>query len=178
MPVDVSENPAVLGRLGLGDRISVDGICVIDTENWTPLSHFPRTKGFSLVVRTPQDIALLARPSWWTPQRLLSILGLLALALFAFLGWTRILSRLVVRMSRQLLQEETAHADDILRMGERTRLAIELHDSISQTLTGVAGLLSAAIKRLGAERVHDLSPLVAADRMLASCRTNLRHCLV
>ena len=177
VPVDVSESPAVLGRLGLGDRISVDGICVIDTENWTPLSHFPRTKGFSLVVRTPQDIALLARPSWWTPQRLLSILGLLALALFTFLGWNRILNRLVVSKSRQLLQEETAHADDTLRMSERTRLAIELHDSISQALTGIAGLLSAAIKRLGAEHVRDLSPLIAADRMLASCRTNLRHCL-
>lgn len=177
VPVDVSENPAVLGRLGLGDRLSVDGICVIDTENWTPLSHFPRTKGFFLVVRTPQDVTLLARPSWWTPQRLLSILGLLALALFVFLGWNRMLNRLVARKSRQLLKDETALADADFRMNERTRLAVELHDSISQALTGVAGLLSAALKRLGDARAHDLSPLIAAERMLASCRTSLRHCL-
>ncbi len=51
-----------------------------------------------------------------------------------------------------------------LKTAERTRLAAEIHDSISQILTGAAMQL-------------DAGETAAAKRILASCRRELRACL-
>ena len=61
-----------------------------------------------------------------------------------------------------------------LKTGERTRLAVELHDSLAQNLTGVAMEIEAAIRSGG----DGASPhLTIADKALKSCRTELRNAL-
>lgn len=177
VPIDISENAAARNTLEVGCRVSVVGICIVDSERWMPFSHFPRTKGFFLVVRTPADITLLARPSIWTPRRFLSVIGVLLLALAGFLVWNRILNRLVRHKSLRLMKEEITHARADIRTDERMRLSAELHDSVSQTLTGLAGQLSAAIRVLDADPSRARPMLLAADRLLKACRTNLRLCL-
>lgn len=173
VPVDISANADVRASLEVGCRVAVVGICIVDSERWMPLSHFPRTKGFFLVIRTPADITLLARPSLWTPRRFLSVIGVLLLALVGFLVWNRILNRHIRRKSLRLMKEEIAHTRADIRADERTRLSAELHDSVSQTLTGLAGQLSAAIRVLDANPPRARPMLLAADRLLKACRTNL-----
>jgi signal transduction histidine kinase len=64
-----------------------------------------------------------------------------------------------------------------LKAEERTRLAVELHDSISQVLTGIAYQIDAAIGS-GVDAETRVGGFLATARsMLASCRHELRCCI-
>ena len=105
------------------------------------------------------------------------VITLLLAALIGVYIWNRVLQKLVNRRGRELYREQVAHAVAEFKTGERTRLAVELHDSLSQTLAGIACQVAAGAKTL------DKNPTVArrcietADKMLNSCRTELRQCL-
>ena len=64
-----------------------------------------------------------------------------------------------------------------LKVSERTRLAVELHDTLSQNITG------ACLKVNAAEQLLDSAPAVAAEHLsvaaktLMSCRNEIRNCL-
>ena len=64
-----------------------------------------------------------------------------------------------------------------LKVEERTRLAVELHDSISQVLTGIALQIDAAIGSGIDEKTKAGGFLATARSMLASCRHELRCCI-
>ena len=64
-----------------------------------------------------------------------------------------------------------------MRIDERTRLATEIHDAISQTLTGVSFQIDAAAKTLPADTSASARFLAIARRTLLSCREELRRCI-
>lgn len=76
-----------------------------------------------------------------------------------------------------LIQEEIAHARTKLKVEERTELAVEIHDSISQALTGIALQLDAALSAKQSDPDRATRILSTASQMLASCRHELRCCL-
>ena len=175
--VDASAHQSVLDALSIGCEIAVAGICIVETENWQPYAAFPHTTGISLVIRTPDDIRILSRPPWWTPQRLLVLIASLILALIVVIIWNRWLNRLVSRRSRALVKEQLALAEAELKVGERTRLAIELHDSLSQNLAAVACQVAATKSAVKVNADETMENLNTTERMLLSCRTELRRCL-
>ena len=177
VPVDVSASPSVADGLALGCEIAASGVCIMETENWRSDNLFPVFGGFILVPRSAKDILVLARPPWWTPGRLLVVICSLFAALLGILVWNRILNRLVERRSRQLFKEQVAHAGSDLKVDERTRLAVELHDSLSQTLTGVSFQIDAAEKARQRDPSRIEKHLAIAKRTLQSCRDELRNCL-
>ncbi|MBO7090136.1 MAG: sensor histidine kinase, partial [Lentisphaeria bacterium] len=122
-------------------------------------------------------VKVLAEPPWWTPFRLACVIALLVLALSATLAWNRSLAIISERKGRELYHEQIASAKAELKVEERTRLAVEIHDSLSQTLTGVSLQIDAAMRNgekgfPAAERY-----LKTARQMLASCRHELRCCI-
>ena len=175
--VDASAVPAALDRLAVGGTAEVTGVCVMETENWRPQAPFPHIVRASVVVRSADDIRVLARPPWWTPGRGLAVIGSLLVALVAILVWNRILRRLVERRGRQLFREQIARASSDLRIGERTRLAVELHDSLAQNLTGIALEVEAAKDYNGTVPEEMRGHLDFASRALRSCREELRNCM-
>lgn len=177
VPVDLSANPSAADGLMIGCEIEATGVCVMETEKWSPSNLFPVFGGFTLVIRTPDDIRVLSRPSWWTPGRLLVVICSLFAALIAFFVWNRVLNRLVEKRGRQLFTEQIAHASEALKVGERTRLAVELHDSLSQNLAGLACQITAAKSAIPPNADAALHHLDTAERMLLSSRTELRRCL-
>ena len=62
-------------------------------------------------------------------------------------------------------------------MDERTHLAVELHDTLSQNLSGVACQIAATKGTLPDGADETARYLETAERMLLSCRTELRRCL-
>ena len=157
--------------------VEVRGVLRIDTENWRPDCPLPRIRGIELILRSPDDVTVLRRPPWWTPVRLLAVIGLLLAALGVLWAWNRVLERIVRRRSRALVREELDREKAELRVRERTRLAVELHDSLSQNLTGVAFQIDAA------ERARKKNPAqvehhhLIARQALRSCREELKNCL-
>lgn len=177
IPVDATSNPAALDGLAIGSEIQVTGRCILLTETRQKAYGSARVKGFALVIRSPADIVVLRRPSWWTPMRLTVVISILLAALIAIYVWNRILQRLVNRRGRELYREQVAHAISEFKTGERTRLAVELHDSLSQSLSGVACHLAVGDETLATDPAAARRYIATARKMLNACRTELRQCL-
>ena len=177
LPVDVSASRSVLDRLVLGCRVEATGRIILETEDWRPNAVFPRIRGIRLVLRTPDDLIVLNRPSWFTPVRLLALLGGLGALTLLVLVWNFFLRHQSEQRGRKLADEAIAHAESAFKVEERTRLAVELHDSVSQSLTGVAMELEAAQQYEDGARPELLRHLHTAWNTLKSCRGELRNCL-
>ena len=81
--VDVSALPAEAQTPEIGAKVEVVGICILDLSNWRPNDMFPRARGLFVAARSPDDVRVLARPSWWTMKRLLSVIVVLVGGLVA-----------------------------------------------------------------------------------------------
>lgn len=175
VPVDISA--AERAEKPLGSLVEVTGICLMNVDNWRDDSPFPKIKGFSVITRSGEDVRLLARPPWWTPTRFLILIGILVAGLVVISLWSRSMKLLADRRGRELLREQVAHVNAALKTEERTRLAVELHDSLSQNLSGVACQVEAMRCALSSDPGSLASRILTVKRMLLSCRTELRRCL-
>lgn len=175
--VDASSCPETLESLEAGCLIEIGGACVMESEAWSPDTVFPRVVGFTLVLRTPDDIRITARPPWWTTSRLLVAVGVLLAIIAAVLVWNILLRRISERRGKQLAQEQVARVESDLKIYERTRLAVELHDALSQTLTGISFAIDAAVRLVSSDADGAKKRLVTASHTLDSCRRELKNCL-
>ena len=162
--VDPGSTANAFDGLQVGSTVEITGRCLLEVDDWQPGKVFPRISGLTLVIRGPSDIRIVANPPWWTPTRLLCIIAGLFAVLLGFFIWNRILNRLVERRGRALYRAEIDRASSELRIDERTRLAVELHDTLSQNLTGIALAVNAGEYEL-------------ARKSLKSCREELKNCL-
>ncbi len=177
LPIDFSSCPDAISGLSIGCQVEVSGVWVMVADNWRPNSVFPKVKGAFVVVNAPKDLRVLARPSWWTPGRLLAVIGTLLVILIGVGAWNRALKAVAERTKKELREEVIAHVASDLRVGERTSLAVELHDTIAQNLTGVALEINAANKLVDSDLSGAHRHLDTAAKTLSSCRTELKNCL-
>lgn len=147
-----------------GSTIAAKGLCVATFEGDSGSAIFPKFRHFTLYPSSPGDIRILSKASWWTPLKLLCIIGTLTVIIVAILIRNRIITVVSERRGRELYEEKIGHALAEQKVEERTRLAVELHDSLSQTLTGISLLL-------------DSGEIETAKTMMTSCRGELRRCL-
>ena len=175
--VDGSALEDAFRGVSVGCRIKATGVCVMEHEERRANTSFPRLKGFMLVLRTPADLQITAFPPWWTTGRLLAVIGTLLAFLIAIVIWNVVLRRLVSRKSLELFKEQLGHVKAELRTEERTRLAVELHDTLAQNLTGVSMEIEAANDLRGNAPEAMTAHLDIAAKALKSCRDELRNCL-
>lgn len=162
--VDISALPDRAAELAIGSKVRVTGRCLLETSKRMSYDIFPQITDFVLIPRDASDLELLECPSWWTPARLVTIIVALLAALLGVVLWNHFLNRLVQRRGQELSQAEVARVCSELRVSERTRLAVELHDTLSQNLTGIALAINAG-------------EYVLAQKSLKSCREELKNCL-
>ena len=158
----------------IDSMVEVTGACLMDVEPDDGI-RFGRIKGFSVILRTPDDLKVLSHPSWWTPWRSLAIIAILLATLFVVAVWNRVLHRLIERRSLALYKSEIALERAKLRISERTNLAMELHDTLAQNLTGISLQIAAAQTIQDTNHNAARRHIEAADRILRSCRTELRR---
>lgn len=166
-----------LDAVSEGCVVRVTGVCVKESDIWRPNVDLPKIRGIFFVLNKPEDLQILTTPPWWTPSRFALAFALLLSALVAVLIWNATLRSMVTRKSRALLREQAAKLEETLKIDERTRLAAELHDYLAQNLTVISYQVSAAESALAANSADTAECLKTADRMLLSCRADLRRCL-
>ena len=148
----------------IGSTVEATGLCWMEFHNKYESDIYPVFLRFTLYPHDAADIRILASPPWWTPFRLLMLVLVLAVLLVGSFVWSIALNRKSERRGRELYEERVSHAIAEKKVEERTRLAVELHDSLSQTLTGIAMQL-------------DVGNTDTARTMLTACRSDLRRCL-
>ncbi|WP_109487044.1 putative bifunctional diguanylate cyclase/phosphodiesterase [Occallatibacter savannae] len=98
-----------------GSRITLTGICSIRADdNGNPLD-------FQLVLRTPADVRVLARPSWFTSQRAAYVVSALILASIAGIAWVFVLRRRI----RQQTEVITRKLKNEMALEEKYRTIFE-----------------------------------------------------
>ena len=160
-----------------GSIVRLTGVWAFNIDNWRPDAILPHITGYALVLHDPNDIVVISAPPWWTPFRLMLVIIALTALLIAFVAWNRILKTLIDRRGRALYRESIARATSELKTSERTRLAVELHDALSQTLAGVSFRIDAAEETLPTDPDEAARQLKTARLTLKSCRDDLRNCL-
>jgi signal transduction histidine kinase len=97
------------------------GICVVDAE------HTQNLTPFVMLLRSADDVTVLAGPPWWSASHLAAIA---AVALILILAAQLLYSRIEHWRLRAVLQE-------------RERLAHEMHDTLAQSFAGIGFQLQA-----------------------------------
>ena len=160
-PIDCSSSPGAIQGLEANSKIEAIVLGVTETDSWRESIVLPQTRGLKLVLRSTGDLKILERPPWWTPARLtIAVVFLLVLIVFIVVA-SRVVNRMIMRR----------------KVSERTRLAVELHDSLSQTLAGVACQIAAGHDAVDNDPEAAKELLTTAERMLESSRTELKNCL-
>ena len=177
LPIDIGALTSLPEQLVIGSEVVVTTVAVLETEKWRPNNIFPKINELIAVIRDPSDIVVTKAPSWWTTGRLLTALGLLIAVILVITVWNVLLRRLAERRGRELAQSEITRAESDLKTSERTRLAIELHDALSQNLTAVSMEIETAQQFLDGATPELKSHLGIAEKALDSCRSDLRNCL-
>jgi len=98
---------------------------------------------FELLLNSPADITVLARPPWWTLEKLLVMLGALACILAITVLWITQLHRKVAQRTAELelqIRERQRIEQQHVMEQERGRIAQDLHDELGSSLTEITML--------------------------------------
>ena len=109
---------------------------------------------FELLLNSPADIRVLARPPWWTLERLLIGMGALACVLAVTVLWITQLHRKVEQRTAELevqIRERQRVEHQRAMEQERARIAQDLHDELGSGITEISMLVTVAGSGSGAE---------------------------
>src|SRR5665213_185396 len=198
---DTVDQNGLLASIPIGSLLEVSGICLLDS------SDDGKIKSLHLLLPASDNVRILQKPDWLTPQHLLASLAAVFAVLLAAVSWTVMVSKRnsilkslvrekdaartelqqahdqleerVEERTAQLKVEMTARKESELQfravLTERTRLAQELHDTLEQTMTGIAlqlDLVATQFERKPDEAVHHLK---LARNLMRQSQVDLRQ---
>ena len=177
VPVDVSTISGSLENIKVGCDIEVSGAWIVDSEGWNPGRSISKSRGFLIVPNAASDIRIMANPPWWTPTKFILAISMLVLSLGLILLWNFSLRRIIGIREREIEAEVSVRVESDVKVYERTRLAVELHDSLAQNLTGAALEIKTALRFADTNHTLMAGHLDLAVKTLESSRMELRNCL-
>jgi len=95
-------------QLEPGTKVRLTGI--FDVQSWQPVTR-TGTTDFHILLRSPSDVVILATAPWWTTDRALQVIGVVAMAAIIAFGWVVVLRRKVRQQTatiRQKLEAEVS----------------------------------------------------------------------
>lgn len=136
-----SGNSDAFHNLLEGSTIRISGISILEiTGTWNAGGPAASSIRYRVLLRSPDDVRVIQPPSWWSKTHIAYIAGVLAFLVLLFLA-------LIVygRMEGWRLQAV---------LGERERLANEVHDTLAQSFAGIGFQLQAVRKAISVEQTE------------------------
>ena len=116
--LELNNNNVKLPIIPVGSKVELAGICSVSVDDDR------QPQAFRLLLRSPSDVVLLSRLSWWSVGHALTTFGALAIVLLAVLAWVFMQRRTVkeqTRLIREWLQREAAEKAVPRAVRERKR---------------------------------------------------------
>jgi signal transduction histidine kinase len=141
-----SASASLLENVREGSDVEVTGVVRIEFDPEEGPVIRPLDRGLELLLRSPADVTVIRRPSWWTPARVMAAFAAVAAVLIASIIRAEQLRKRVLTTTQELAHEvrsrEEAAIEYEAAIRERTRIAANLHDTVLQTVTGIGYQLS------------------------------------
>ncbi len=170
VPAETPEGMMLPPSLLPGSKVRLKGVCQVELGSRRRFATFYRPESARLLLRGSKDIRIIHPASWWTAQRLWYALGTAGGVLVLGAVWLWSVQTRNVRLKREIVRRERAEAEVKRREEERKILAADLHDSLEQSLTGVALQLQAAGKAKDNDKHLEL-----ASRLLKHSREEVHR---
>ena len=103
--IEQNRAPREWPNLAPGTRVRLTGVCSVSVD------RDRQPTGFAVLLDSPADLVILARPSWWTLRRAVAGLTLLAFVALVVLAWVLVLRQRVreqTELVRRRLESEAA----------------------------------------------------------------------
>jgi len=156
-----------------GSRLHLTGICAVAPGASVPDNGLWNVERFQLLLRDAGDVRVLRPAPWLNPRRLTLLLGSGALLLVGALVFVWAQSR------RQIAQREVerkmAEAEFAAILGERNRVARDIHDTLAQGLNAVSMQLELAKNMAGKGSEAVLPHVATAHTIVRSCIAEARE---
>ncbi len=148
--------PNDLNRLRTDSRLRLTGVCRVNENRGGDMA------GFTLLLRSGDDVAVLRAPSPWTRPRVLGLVASLIVLAAGGFGWVMLLRRRVraqtEAMRGQLVEIDAArtHAEQANDQLEATNRQLETAIAQSRELAGAAQAASKAKTEFVANMSHEI----------------------
>jgi signal transduction histidine kinase len=129
-----------------GAVVRATGVCSVEIGDWESFVAHRRPTGFSLLVQGAEAIAVLRAAPWWNLTRVTWLLAGAAGILGCALGLVWWQARMRLRETART--REAAQAQFAAVLGERNRIAREIHDTLAQGFAGISAQLEVLHDRL------------------------------
>jgi diguanylate cyclase (GGDEF)-like protein len=167
----------------IGSRVRVIGICSIgvDVQNHVR-AGVAVYKSFRILMRSPADVILLEKPSWWTPAHALILLGIALTGTLFVLGWVVVLRRRIELQANQLRESEQtfrhlAHHDSLTGLASRLVLNDRLRDAMESAHRHREGLALLMLDLDKFKTINDTFGHQAGDEVLCVSARRLQDVL-
>lgn len=175
VPAELPTAIGTLPPLEIGSTLSVTGICQVNLGSQRRFARLYLPESARLLLRSAGDVRVARAAPWWNERRLSVALGSAGIAIVVIAAWTWSLQNRNEQLRKQIEARRRAELEVQRRRDEQTILAADLHDSLEQTLTGVALQLRAARDELPENATSPHEHMVLAERLLDHSRAGVHR---
>jgi diguanylate cyclase (GGDEF)-like protein len=100
--LSAGDSKSAISSIPIGSNLRVTGICSVEVDNENTLMGLTQVSRFWILLRSPDDILVLQKPSRWTAERVRPLLLIALVFTLAAIVWALALRRRVERQTREL----------------------------------------------------------------------------
>ena len=132
-----------------GSVVQVTGVCLVKAERSLNDSNFRSNQEFRLLLRSPLDVTVVRRASWWSVARVLWLLGCLIVVALTALAWIVVLRRRVrdqtAYIRRQLETQASLKAAAEDANNAKSQFLANMSHEIRTPMNGILGMTAIAL---------------------------------
>jgi len=159
---------ASLGGIATGSQVELTGVYQAHLDDNLNM------QSFQLLLRSPADVRVLARPSWWTARRVAWSVAVLGMAFALVLAWVTLLRAQVNARTRELrveieerkrMEAQVAKTHKELLIASRgagmAEVATNVLHNVGNVLNSVNVSATLVVDRVRKSKVSDLGKVIA-----------------